>query len=156
MGWMLSHQSSRKCPTGLSRGQSDEGNPLVEIPSSQIQLGLCQVDKQEASNKNLTSPEGISLLGAHPKVAVNIFVYVINGGKTATQHVETENFPSSLLFWKTRGRACAGSHDQARPLGKKSVVAPAHSTSLSWVRALLFDPHKKHRLKGYEDKVLKC
>lgn len=37
--------SQENAPAGLSRGQSDEGNFSVVIPSPQICLRLCQTDK---------------------------------------------------------------------------------------------------------------
>lgn len=38
---------SSKYPTHLPVSQSDEGNSSVEVPSSQICLSLCQVNKNE-------------------------------------------------------------------------------------------------------------
>lgn len=45
----LSHinQQSRKCPIDKPVGQCDGRNSLTEIPSSQVCLRLCQVNKNE-------------------------------------------------------------------------------------------------------------
>lgn len=41
----------------MAMGQSNRGNFSVEIPSSQVDLGLCQVDKNNYDSLTTLSPK---------------------------------------------------------------------------------------------------
>lgn len=140
------NHSSRNCPLGLPVAQSDGGMFSSEVTSSQMSLGLCQVDKNQPAQPS-SSRHHISNL-THMRTTVSSGRYRGRSASTRSLHHSCSCFKSfhmSKAIW-----ACTGNAHQLEKKKEKKTPETILNRLISLWRPHRSSIQRRPSSKGWE------